>query len=59
MAAEFEIRKSSTGQFYWRFQGRNNEILCHSEMMTSKAAVLNGIKAVKDDAPGAPTNDKT
>jgi len=59
MAAEFEIRKSTSGGFFWRLQGNNNEILGNSEVMTSKAAAINGANAVKKVAPTAPITDKT
>lgn len=59
MAAEFEIRKAQGGGFFWRLQGNNNEILGHSEVMTSKQAAINGADAVKRVAPTAPIRDKT
>ncbi|MEX2179329.1 MAG: DUF1508 domain-containing protein [Gemmatimonadaceae bacterium] len=59
MAADFEIRKAQNGQYWWRLQGNNNEILCNSETFTTKAAAKNGIDAVKRVAPTAPVTDKT
>jgi uncharacterized protein len=58
MAAEFEIRKASGG-FFWRLQGNNNEILCHSEVMTTKQSAINGADTVKRVAPTAPIRDYT
>jgi uncharacterized protein YegP (UPF0339 family) len=59
MAAEFEIRKSTSGRFFWRLQGGNNEILASSEEMTTKQSAINGANAVKRVAPTAPITDKT
>jgi uncharacterized protein YegP (UPF0339 family) len=55
----FEIRRNSAGQYWWRAVGNNNEILCASELMTGKAACLNGINVVKSGAASAPIYDKT
>jgi uncharacterized protein len=59
MAAEFEIRKNDKGQYWWRLQGNNNEILGVSETFTSKASAKNGAEAVKRVAPTAPISDRT
>jgi uncharacterized protein YegP (UPF0339 family) len=55
----FVIRRNSAGQYWWRGVANNNEILCASELMTSKAACLNGINVVKAEAADAPVYDKT
>jgi uncharacterized protein YegP (UPF0339 family) len=55
----FVIRRNSAGQYWWRAVGGNNEILCASELMTSKAACLKGINVVKAGAANAPVYDKT
>jgi uncharacterized protein YegP (UPF0339 family) len=55
----FIIRRNSANQYWWRAVGDNNEILCASELMTSKQACLNGIHVVKTGAANAPIYDKT
>ena len=59
MKVKFVIRRNSAGQYWWRAAGSNNEILCASELMTSKAACQNGITVVKAGARDAPVYDKT
>ena len=57
--AEFEIRKSSDGQFYFVLQADNNEIVATSEMYTRKESALNGVDVVKRIAANATVNDTT
>lgn len=47
---KFEIFKSTNDQFYFRLRARNGEPILHSQGYTSKAACLNGIASVKDNA---------
>ena len=54
----FEIHRASGG-FYWRLKSTNGEVLCHSEVYTTKQAAQYGIDAVKRIAPTAPVVDKT
>ena len=54
----FEILRASGG-YYWRLKSANGEILCHSEVYTSKQAAQNGIEATKRIAPAAPVYDHT
>lgn len=56
--AQFEIRKSTNGQYYWVFQANNNEVICQSETYLSKANAQNSINIVKQQAPHANTIDK-
>ena len=56
----FTIRKTSGGQYWWRaVADGNNEILAHSETLSSKQACLNAIAIVKAEAGYAPVLDKT
>jgi uncharacterized protein YegP (UPF0339 family) len=58
----FDIYKSkrATAQpYWWVAKGDNNKTLCSSEMMTTKAACKNGIRAMKDGARGATVYDET
>jgi uncharacterized protein YegP (UPF0339 family) len=59
MAAEFELRQATDGQFYFVLQAENNEIIATSERYEAKEGALNGIDAVKRVAPDAPINDTT
>jgi hypothetical protein len=60
MAAEFEVYKDKAGEFRWRLQAANNEIVADSnEGYTSKASALNGIEVVRRIAGEAPVNDLT
>ena len=47
MAGKFVIKKGRSGQFRFSLVGRNGQIVATSETYTTKAACLNGIKAVK------------
>lgn len=55
----FVIRRNTANQYWWRAVGDNNEILCASELMTSKQSCLHGINVVKSGAANAPIYDKT
>jgi uncharacterized protein len=60
MAAEFEVYQDTKGEYRWRLQANNNEIVADSnESYTTKAACLHGIDVVKQIAPAAPVNDLT
>lgn len=60
MAAEFEVYKDKGGEFRWRLQAANNEIVADSnEGYKTKASRLNGIEVVKRIAGNAPINDLT
>lgn len=54
----FEVLRTATG-YWWRLKADNGEILCHSEVYTSKQSALNGIIAVKRISPTAGTKDLT
>lgn len=56
--AQFEIRKSANGQYYWVFQANNNEIVCTSETYYTKTSAQNAIDVVKRLAPPAGVLDK-
>jgi len=60
MAAEFEVYEDKAGEYRWRLQANNNEIVADSnEGYKSKAACLHGIEVVKQIAASAPINDLT
>ena len=60
MAAEFEVYKDKAGEYRWRLQAVNNEIVADSnESYKSKDSCLHGIDVVKRIAASAPLNDLT
>lgn len=54
----FEVLKASTG-YFWRLKGSNGEILCHSEVYTTKQSAERGAETAKRIAPGASVVDRT
>lgn len=60
MAAEFEVYKDKAGEYRWRLQANNNEVVADSnEGYKSKASCLKGIEVVRSIANAAPVNDLT
>ena len=59
MPAKFEVYKDASGQFRFRLRAANNEIIAVSEAYTTKAACMNGIDSVKDNAPIAEIEDQS
>ena len=57
--AQFEIFIGRDGQYHWRFQANNNEIVAQSEAYTTKAGAQNGVSVVKAQAAGASVVDGT
>lgn len=57
MPAQFEVRKSVAGKYFWRFKGANGETVCFSEEYESKQGCLDGIASVKNNAANAPIDD--
>jgi uncharacterized protein YegP (UPF0339 family) len=58
----FDIRKNlqtSGHKYWWVARGNNNEILCASEMLSSKQACISAIKAVRSGAANASVYDET
>jgi len=48
---KFVIKQMSNGQFYFNLKAGNSEIILTSEGYTSKQGCINGINAVKNNAP--------
>ena len=59
MAAKFVVKKGPTGKFRFSLQGKTGRVITSSEAYNTKAACLNGIKAVKAAAAGADIEDQT
>jgi uncharacterized protein YegP (UPF0339 family) len=54
MAAEFEIKKSTDGQYVFNLKAGNGEVILTSETYKAKSSAEQGIAVVKKNA----TNDK-
>jgi uncharacterized protein YegP (UPF0339 family) len=59
MAGKFELYKDSRGQFRFRLNAGNGEIIATGESYTSKAGAINDIESVQKNAPGATIDDQT
>ena len=59
MPAEFEIKKSSNGQYYWRFKSGNGEVVATSETYITKQSCQKGIDSIKRDGSTAGVQDLT
>ncbi|OZC91762.1 DUF1508 domain-containing protein [Rhodococcus sp. 06-412-2C] len=59
MAGKFEVYKDSSGKYRFRLKAGNGEIIAVGEAYNSKAAALNGITSVKNNAPAAQVDDLT
>jgi uncharacterized protein len=59
MAGKFVLKKGSTGKFHFNLVASNGQVIATSEAYESKAAALNGIKSVQNNAPGAEVDDQT
>jgi uncharacterized protein YegP (UPF0339 family) len=56
---QFEIRRASGGQYYWRIVASNGQVLATSETYYNKADAQSAAKSVKNHAAGAPIYDYT
>ena len=60
MAADFEVKKDSQGQWYWTFQAENNKTIAKSsESYINRGDCLHSIKIVKDLSPKCKVWDMT
>lgn len=51
MAAKFEIKQASNGQYMFNLKAANGQVILTSEMYGAKSGAENGIAAVKTNAP--------
>jgi uncharacterized protein YegP (UPF0339 family) len=59
-STEYEVYKDNAGEYRWRLQANNNEIVADSnEGYSSKASCLHGLEVVKSIAASDPINDRT
>jgi uncharacterized protein YegP (UPF0339 family) len=54
----FELKMSADGQYYFVLKSANYEVIAVSEMYTTKAAALNGIESIRNNAPVSETLEK-
>lgn len=59
MAGKFVVKKGTTGKFRFTLVARNGQVIATSETYNTKAAAMNGIKAVQSTAAGAAVEDQT
>lgn len=50
MAAKYELKAGSKGQFHFNLKAGNGQVILSSESYSTKAAALNGIESVKKNA---------
>jgi len=59
MSGKFVLKKGSSGKFHFNLLAANGQVIATSETYESKAAAVNGIESVKNNAPGAEVDDQT
>lgn len=59
MAGKFVLKKGSSGKYHFNLVAGNGQVIATSETYESKSSALNGIESVKNNAPGAATDDQT
>ncbi len=59
MAAKFVVKKGTTDKFRFSLVGRNGRVIASSAPYNTKAACLNGIRAVKAAVGSAEVEDQT
>ncbi len=55
----FEIKKTSSEEFYFRIKASNGRILCHSEGYVAKHDCKKAIDLIKENASYAEVKDLT
>ncbi len=55
----FELKVAKNGQFYFVLKASNGQVILQSEMYTTKAAALNGIQSVQNNAADEANFDLT
>ncbi|HSU83409.1 MAG TPA: YegP family protein [Thermoanaerobaculia bacterium] len=51
MAGKFELKTSSNSQYRFTLKASNGQVILTSELYTEKRGALNGVEAVKRNAP--------
>lgn len=56
----FVVKRSKNDQFHFVLKANNHEIVCNSELYTSKAACLKTIDSIKNNlTPDTPVKDES
>ena len=55
----FDRKPSSNGKFYFNLKASNGQVIGTSEMYEQEGGRENGIRSVKENAPGASVEDLT
>lgn len=55
---QYEVKRSSDGEWYWVLSARNGQVLCTSELYTTKAMCEKGIRAARLAAPLASVKER-
>ena len=56
---KFVLKKTSDEQYMFNLKASNGQVIATSEHYTTRQNALDGIDAVKREAPGAWTDDET
>ena len=56
---EFEIFRDNAGEYRWRLQAANGELVAASEGYTTSSNAKRSVERVKEIAPQARINDRT
>lgn len=59
MPGKFVVTKGTTGKFRFSLVSTNGQVIATSEAYNTKAACMNGVRAVKKVAADAVTEDRT
>ena len=59
MAGKFVLKKGSTGTYHFNLVAPSGQITATGEAYERKDSALQGIESVKNNAPGAETEDQT
>jgi uncharacterized protein YegP (UPF0339 family) len=51
MAGKFDLKKSTSGKFYFNLKAGNGQIILTGEMYEAKGGATNGIESVRSNAP--------
>ncbi|AYD01338.1 YegP family protein [Neorhizobium sp. NCHU2750] len=56
---KFEVYKDKAGEFRFRFKAPNGQTMFSSEGYSAKASAIAAVESIKQNAPGAATDDQT
>ncbi|HEY2579189.1 MAG TPA: YegP family protein [Streptosporangiaceae bacterium] len=56
---EFQILAAKGGGYYWHFKSANHDIVCASQVYTTKQAAIHGAYVIKNNAADTPVRDYT